>query len=286
MGGILQSPKSNLFNNFLDSLIYDHGIDSEVILNKVNKKSDFTAMDIVQIANNLNISARNLLEQNIDIEALKSMISGNNNFIPKDYLIGAHSSTTSLKSVVTEFEQWGRFSDTLKYLQISEESLREHQRISISVVNKAIKYMEKFLSPQELTNIAIRNADAFLSTTDFGKEIYSSLCSKEPSEVLLKNIHLVERNWSYNIIKKNANIITVSTAQTNEVMDENPHLAYTTPHTNKIRFEFIKRVLNRSGNHCIINQISSVQKNGEFKFEIETTPLSIQPHPTQNLLHQ
>ena len=38
MGGILQSPKSNLLNNFLDSLIYDHGIDQRGYKWSSNKK--------------------------------------------------------------------------------------------------------------------------------------------------------------------------------------------------------------------------------------------------------
>ena len=260
----------NELNFYLEHLIECCGLDSTQVFDGVKRHQDLDALSLQQIANNLQVHYTHLLYQSVDANYLKSIHCAQScNDLPKRFKHGAYSSTTSLKSVLDEFIEYEKYQDALMYLQINPKHLCEHKKMSITIIFDLIQFLSRYIDDKSLTNIAQRNADAFLATDFFGDVFFDCLDNKKPGESLFENIHLIERNWTYDIEQSNNGKMLIHTSQTAEMLDHCPNENYTDKNTIKIRFEFIKRVLEKVGYQSQIKQLKTPSERGEFTFEIE-----------------
>lgn len=266
MGGTLQS-----HDHYIEYLIESCRLDKSLVYKGIKNSTKLNVIDLQNIANNLKIHISHLVHQSVDIDYLDAFHNEGTMILPKSFKKGAFSSTTSLNSVIEEFIEYEKYEDALMYLQITPELLKSHERISITVVHDLIQFMQRYIDDEKLTNIGKRNADAFLKTNFFGDVFYDCLNNKRPGESLFENVHLVERNWSYQIQKSNNGCIKVRTSQTEQMNDICPDAVYTNSNTNKVRFEFIRRILEKVGYQSSIKQTSYISKNGSFNFEVEYT---------------
>jgi hypothetical protein len=255
-------------HKYVDQITSETNISKDQAYAGLKKKRKLSSIDVQQIADNLGVHIKHLVNQTVDYDFLQKKQTKEKFNLPKRFLKGTHSSTTSLNSVLSEFEQYDKYYDAIRYLQIDPALLEEHKRISIVGIYDVLKFMSRYLTKEHLTGIAQRNADKFLETDFFGNEFYNCLNTKKPAEALFENIHKIERNWDYNILKSGNNKILIETSQTEEMLESCPDELYTDSSTVKIRYEFIKRVVFRSGIDCEINQLEVIGKNGQFKFEL------------------
>lgn len=266
MGGILQSHKHK---QYIEYLIETCELDKSKVYSRVKNPEKLDIIDLQNIANNMNLHITHLVNQTVDTDYLNAVHNRGNILLPRSFKKGAFSSTTSLNSVMQEFIEYEKYEDALMYLQINPEILKNHEKISITVIHDLIQFMQRYIDDEKLANIGKRNADAFLKTDFFGDVFYDCLNNKRPGESLFENVYLVERNWTYNILKSNNGNIVVNTSQTEEMLDNCPNANYTDDYTIKVRFEFIRRILEKVGYHCRIKQTSNISTNGKFRFEVE-----------------
>jgi len=281
MDGILLS-----LRDYIDKLCLDTSLTKDQAFEGLKEKKSFGAYEAQMIADNLGVHLFHLLNNSIDYDFLENAHNDQSLKLPKIFMQGTYSSTTSLKSVLNEFRYYDKYEDALKYLQIQPEVLEEHRKISILGIYDVIRYMRRYLSDEHLQGIGFRNADSFLKTDFFGNEFYEGLGSNHPTLALLENIHLIERNWNYNISKAQRNRIVINTSQTQEMLDVCKDQSYTDEATVKIRFSFIKRVINQCGLECELNQMSDIGPRGEFKFELVYKDLKQRAHESHLSLLQ
>lgn len=278
----MQSAKRTNFRSYLQSLVTDHGINPDAIWNGLTRKESqaLCAQTLLKIAENLSVDATSLWSQSLNIEALKNSLKANPDlsFIPSIYRQGAFSSTTSLRSVVNEFKKFGKHQQILKMLQLNSQALEKHLPISVHVVQRVLSFMQNFISTSEIQGIAKRNADSFLSSSDFGEYFRNDLSCKTAGEAMFENANLIEKNWSYKILSSRPDQVIVETSQSEEMLDICSK-DYTTEHMIKLRFQFIKRVFEHIDNGCLVHQLTPTGKYGHFTFSVEytkTKPLSYQ----------
>lgn len=272
MGGITLS-----LHKYLDEIIEVTGISREIVFDGVSNSRDFSSLDLLKLSENLKVHPLKLYSKELDLSSLGDNCKLK---IPDKYNESKYSSTTSLRSILEEYDKNNRAEDALLYLGLDKKLIEQHRAISILSVNDALQFMKGLLNEDNLINIAQRNAEAFLGT-EFGLVYQNQLKEDGPVSAFFENTQLIEKNWSYSYKKISDSEFRISTKQSKEMQDEVIGSNYTNDLTNKIRMEFIKHVISLSGFYCNYEQVSEIGKNGLVHFDLKLQHLHQPIHQYQ-----
>ena len=101
----------------VNSLIYDHGVDKELVFNGLDRTdlNTISAVELIIIANNLNVDAEKLFLGEIHKEEVIKQLMGTTDCVkPNHFMEKAYSSTTSLSSLLAKAEKFGKKDYLLK----------------------------------------------------------------------------------------------------------------------------------------------------------------------------
>lgn len=231
----------------IDKLILDFNIDSEVLFNGIPKSrvrtKEYTALELFQISKNLNVNATDLATGDFSMEHVaKSFRTDIDCFAPDHFLGCAYSSTTSLNTLLSEAEKFGRRDYLLRKLQINESYLTEHRPLSVLATQRALKEMTPFFSIEALRALGVANARKFCAGP-FGEHMNINRNASNALELFVHHSELIEKNWTYKIVSRNLSTFTVETKERDFVKDFHMGVPFTTSQLNTWRWSFFEEVI-------------------------------------------
>lgn len=239
--------ENSIIQKNLDSLIFDYGVDPEYIFNGVRGvaigSKSYDAIDLIQIAQNLQVDAVNLFNGNFSKSQITKTFLNENDVISPDHLLSnAFSSTTSFNTLLVEAEKFGRREYLLRKLQIDESYLDSHRPLSVFACRNALIEMKPFFSHKALADLGRLNAKKFC-TGAFGEAMRLSRSVPESLELFVHNSDIIEKNWTYEIKKRTLSSYILESKESELMNDSLRGELFTTDQLNVWRWSFLEEVL-------------------------------------------
>lgn len=231
----------------IDKLILDFNIDAEILFNGIPKSRirsrEYTALELFQISKNLNVNATDLATGDFSMEHVaKSFRADIDCFAPDHFLGCAYSSTTSLNTLLSEAEKFGRRDYLLRKLQINESYLTEHRPLSVLATQRALKEMTPFFGLEALRALGVENARKFCAGP-FGEQMRINPSASNAMELFVHHSQLIEKNWTYKILSRNLSTFIVETKESELVKDFHMGVPFTNNQLNTWRWSFFEEVI-------------------------------------------
>jgi hypothetical protein len=256
----------------VNSLIYDYKIDKELIFKGLEQTdlNTISAVDLILIANNLNVDAENLFTGKIHREeVVKQLSSGHNCTKPNHFMEKAYSSTTSLSSLLNKAEKFGKKDYLLKKLQVNENYLDDHKPISVLACRDALNAMNGLFGLKEITEIGKQNAQKFCAG-NFGAAMVGTTKQNAAIDSFVENSHLIEKNWNYKIVRTGNKQVILESVETQEMLEHLQGEVFSTIELNTWRWSFLEEVIQTFSNkHVTCKQVSSIGDKGKVVVQIE-----------------
>lgn len=216
-------------------------------LRELLRYRSFTLAQFSELANILEVDLKKMLCRQICFEALISKhvqqdlskpVS-----LPVPYQSHQYSSTTSLSSLLSPFQNEELKSYILRNLQIPKDYIKTHRPLSIKAINDAIQLLKRYAKDNEFYLSSIENCRKFLAS-DFGRTISNESCLKDLYELSFYNANLIEKSWHYKILNTSHAQITIRTDQS---IPSSIAGVYTNTETTYCRLQFIKSISDLCG---------------------------------------
>lgn len=225
--------------------------------------------DLVSLADALNLDFKAFYYKDFCLEALiaQNLRIPNTelSLIPRKYLLHQNSSTTSLNSLLNQFQNKNVQEYVLRRLQIPRSYLEEKRPLSILAINDAIKILKIYSNENEFQFGALENCKKFIEG-DFGKSICQEGNLAKIYESSFYYSSLIEQSWDYQILSATGSGMTVKSVQTR---NEGFESSYTNEDTTFCRLEFIKNISRFCGyTDVLVTELNQTAFNAiEFRLE-------------------
>jgi hypothetical protein len=265
-------PSSSGVLSVINSLIYDYKLEREMILKGVENLdlNTISAMNLIIIANNLNVDPENLFMGNVhktEIVSQLKMTKGEKG--PDHFMENPFSSTTSLVSLLEIAEKFGRRQYLLKKLQINESYLESHKPISIFACRDALSAMKGLFGLDEIAEVGKRNAIKFCAG-EFGDAMNNSSRKLDVLDGFIEHSQLIEKNWDYNIVKFSKGKVVLESVESRLMTDHLEGEIFSNLELNTWRLSFLEEVIHTFSNQRVkCSQISEIGKKGKVLFQLE-----------------
>ena len=271
----------------IERLRSDFGVDMDLILDgtDVKRGSDLNAFELMRISRNLRVDGKSLLSGDFDLQRTAKILRGNLLSIPNKYELGMFSSSTSLKNIVNQFSRFGMKSYVLNKIQVDESFIKDHRPLSVHAVNDALKIVDDFIVEEDLKNYAKANAKDFLNKS-FGQIVIKETLKDNFVQRMLEVVHLVEKNWTYQIIKNDYGNYTIKSLQSEEMLDNTDRRCFTNNYINIMRKNFFYYFMQYAGfrGHEVEILDQEFDLQSEMTLKISTRGSSFTPKASLNFL--
>ena len=239
----------------------------------------------MRISRNLRVDGKSLLSGDFDLQRTAKILRGNLLSIPNKYELGMFSSSTSLKNIVNQFSRFGMKSYVLNKIQVDESFIKDHRPLSVHAVNDALKIVDDFIVEEDLKNYAKANAKDFLNKS-FGQIVIKETLKDNFVQRMLEVVHLVEKNWTYQIIKNDYGNYTIKSLQSEEMLDNTDRRCFTNNYINIMRKNFFYYFMQYAGfrGHEVEILDQEFDLQSEMTLKISTRGSSFTPKASLNFL--
>jgi hypothetical protein len=254
-------------SHYLDELKEKLSLSHDEIYHNV-ASDNFSAINFLTIAQNLNVHPLKLWNQSVDVKALKAN-KQNKVWLLDKYSGYAGSHVASIKNVLQQFSKYGLYEDALSYLQISNITLNALEHISILAISDLLNFSKNFFVKDDYEEIGRRSARIFLNS-NYGDKILNTQNPINLIDKAIAHMSLVERNWTYSIHSLCDHFLEIKTSTSEPMLNDTFFESYTNQMTTLVRFNFFKEAFL----HCGI-EVTSIepvtlvnQWDSEFIFRI------------------
>ena len=196
----------------------------------------------------------------------KSLNSAHGDVEPTHFLDCAFSSTTSLSTLLSEAEKFGRRDYLLKKLQIHETYLDSHKPLSVMACREALEEMKPFFTKRVIQTIGRDNARKFCAGP-FGRAMEFEPSILNCLESFIHHSEMIEKNWTYRVVKKRLSSLILESSESDLMCSHLNGNYFTTTQLNIWRWAFLEEVLRiKTGSNISCQQINS--KNQKALVEI------------------
>jgi hypothetical protein len=230
--------------------------------------SDLSAVNLLQIAKNIDVDPIRLWSQDLDLDVIKAKKKGVLQ-LPAKYSEVQNSPMASIVNLLEQFKRLGLYDYVLKKHQLNEVLILANQRVSILAIGDLLNFGGSFFTQQDYLDFADRNS-TYSTDNIFLKHIPRNNSHINIVKKVMELASSFEQNWKYFIVNSTHNSITIETFESEQMQDAKAYTPYTNPVTLFCRYAFLKKTFFSFGiENVSIETVTSFQgRNNRYLFKI------------------